>query len=86
MKKLATLAALTMAGLALAVPAASATTQTAASPDVTGGLTDGLTLSPADLALRTAGKLPVVGKAANEIEAIGDNQMEHPGLSGHVLN
>lgn len=85
MKKLATLAALTMAGLALAVPAASATTQTASSPDVTGGLTDGLEVSPADLALRTVGKLPVVGRAADQIEAIGDNQMSHPGLSGQVL-
>ncbi|MEV7185747.1 hypothetical protein [Kitasatospora sp. NPDC093102] len=86
MKKLATLAALTMAGLALAAPAASATTQTASSPDVTGGLTDGLELSPADLALRTVGKLPVVGKAADEVEAIGTNQMSRPGLSGQILN
>ncbi|GAB7181670.1 hypothetical protein ATKI12_1501 [Kitasatospora sp. Ki12] len=84
MKKLATLAALTMAGLALAAPAASATTQTAASPDATGGLTDGLNLSPADLALQTAGKLPVVGHTANEIEAVGTNQMSHPGLSGQI--
>ncbi|MFF4383753.1 hypothetical protein ACIQI7_09420 [Kitasatospora sp. NPDC092039] len=86
MKKLATLAALTMAGLALAVPAASATTQTASSPDVSGGLTDGLEVSPADLALRTVGKLPVVGKAADQVEALGTNQMSHPGLSGQVLN
>ncbi|MFE7524476.1 hypothetical protein ACFU7Y_01960 [Kitasatospora sp. NPDC057542] len=86
MKKLATLAALTMAGLALAVPAASATTQTASSPDVTGGLTDGLELSPADVALRTVGKLPVVGRTADQVEAIGTSQMSHPGLSGQVLN
>ncbi|MFI2608176.1 hypothetical protein [Kitasatospora sp. NPDC018619] len=86
MKKLATLAALTMAGLALAAPAASATTQTAASPDATGGLTDGLSVAPADLALKTLGKLPVVGKPAEEIEAIGTGQMSHPGLSGQILN
>ncbi|MFB7128168.1 hypothetical protein DR950_26205 [Kitasatospora xanthocidica] len=86
MKKLATLAALTMAGLALAVPAASATSQTASSPDATGGLTDGLEVSPGDLALRTVGKLPLLGKPANEIEAIGTNQMAHPGLSGQILN
>ncbi|MFG2847736.1 hypothetical protein ACGF12_31875 [Kitasatospora sp. NPDC048296] len=84
MKKLATLAALTMAGLALAAPAASATTQTASSPDATGGITDGLNLSPADLALHTASKLPVVGHAAHEVEAVGTNQMSHPGLSGQI--
>ncbi|MEV7773105.1 hypothetical protein [Kitasatospora sp. NPDC086791] len=83
-RKLAALAALTMAGLALAAPAASATTQTATSPDATGGLTDGLNLSPADLALQTAGKLPVVGHTANEVEAVGTNQMSHPGLSGQI--
>ncbi|MFF2143517.1 hypothetical protein [Kitasatospora sp. NPDC058190] len=84
MKKLATLAALTMAGLALAAPAASATTQTASSPDATGGLTDGLNLSPADIALQTASKLPVVGHPAHEVEAVGTNQMSHPGLSGQI--
>ncbi|MFD7901744.1 hypothetical protein ACFV4F_25215 [Kitasatospora sp. NPDC059722] len=84
MKKLATLAALTMAGLALAAPAASATSQTAASPDATGGLTDGLTVSPADLAIHTAGQLPVVGHTAQEVEKIGTNQMTHPGLSGQI--
>ncbi|MEU9079014.1 hypothetical protein ACFYUY_37270 [Kitasatospora sp. NPDC004745] len=84
MKKLATLAALTMAGLALAAPAASATTQTASSPDATGGLTDGLNLSPADLAIHAAGKLPVVGHTAQEVEAVGTNQMSHPGLSGQI--
>ncbi|MFD8752554.1 hypothetical protein ACFV0O_16470 [Kitasatospora sp. NPDC059577] len=83
-KKLATLAALTMAGLAIAAPAACATTQTATSPDATGGLTDGLNLSPADLALQTAGKLPVIGHTANEVEAVGTNQMSHPGLSGQI--
>ncbi|MFJ3216871.1 hypothetical protein ACIPLC_13225 [Kitasatospora sp. NPDC086801] len=84
MKKLATLAALTMAGLALAAPAASATSQTASSPDATGGLTDGLNLSPADLAIHAAGRLPVVGHAAQEVEAVGTNQMSHPGLSGQI--
>ncbi|MBV2152620.1 hypothetical protein [Kitasatospora sp. SUK 42] len=84
MKKLATLAALTMAGLALAAPAASATSQTASSPDATGGITDGLNLSPGDLALHAAGKLPVVGGAARAVEAIGTNQMSHPGLSGQI--
>ncbi|MGA5817322.1 hypothetical protein ACPC54_05615 [Kitasatospora sp. NPDC094028] len=86
MKKLATLAALTMAGLALAAPAASATSQTAVSPDATGGLTDGMNLSPADLALQTAGKLnlPVVSHTADEVEAVGTNQMSHPGLSGQI--
>ncbi|MEU8923093.1 hypothetical protein AB0D10_19465 [Kitasatospora sp. NPDC048545] len=83
-KKLAALAALTMAGLAIAAPAACATTQTATSPDATGGLTDGLNLSPADLALQTAGKLPVIGHTANEVEAVGTNQMSHPGLSGQI--
>ncbi|MFI6153939.1 hypothetical protein ACIBCA_14725 [Kitasatospora sp. NPDC051170] len=86
MKKLATLAALTMAGLALAAPAASATGQTASSPDATGGLTDGLNASPADLALQTVGKLqlPVASNTANEVEAVGTNQMSHPGLSGQI--
>ncbi|MFI9365921.1 hypothetical protein ACIG5E_33455 [Kitasatospora sp. NPDC053057] len=84
MKKLATLAALTMAGLALAAPAASAASQIASSPDATGGLTDGLEVSPADLALKTASKLPVVGHTADEVEAIGTNQMSHPGLSGQI--
>jgi hypothetical protein len=84
MKKLATLAALTMAGLALAAPAASATTQTASSPDATGGLTDGLTVSPADLLLKTASRLPVVGEPAQQVEDLGTAQMEHPGLSGHI--
>ncbi|ARF79232.1 hypothetical protein ACIG0C_02630 [Kitasatospora aureofaciens] len=84
MKKLATLAALTMAGLALAAPAASAAGQIASSPDATGGLTDGLELSPADLALKSAGKLPVVGHVADEVEAVGTNQIHHPGLSGQI--
>ena len=78
MKKLATLAALTMAGLALAA------SQIASSPDATGGLTDGLELSPADLALKSAGKLPVVGHVADEVEAVGTNQIHHPGLSGQI--
>ncbi|MED7948012.1 MULTISPECIES: hypothetical protein [unclassified Streptomyces] len=84
MKKLATLAALTMAGLAAAVPAASAATSTAASPDALGGLSNGLTLSPADLLLHEAKDLPLVGHAAGEVEAIGTNQMTHPGLSGQI--
>lgn len=86
MKKLATLAALTMAGLALAAPAASAAAQTVSSPDATGGLTDGLNASPTDLALQTVGKLqlPVASRTADEVEAIGTNQMSHPGLSGQI--
>ncbi|MER6397705.1 hypothetical protein OG618_20855 [Kitasatospora sp. NBC_01246] len=84
MKKLATLAALTMAGLALAAPAASATTSTATSPDALDGLSSGLNLSPGDLALKEAGKLPLVGHAAQEVEAIGTNQLTHPGLSGQI--
>ncbi|MFE2726045.1 hypothetical protein [Kitasatospora sp. NPDC059327] len=84
MKKLATLAALTMAGLALAAPAASATTSTATSPDALDGLSSGLNLSPTDLALHEAGKLPLVGHTAQEVEAIGTNQMTHPGLSGQI--
>ncbi|MFI9331065.1 hypothetical protein ACIGZJ_26425 [Kitasatospora sp. NPDC052868] len=84
MKKLATLAALTMAGLALATPAASAATSTATSPDALDGLSSGLTLSPADLVIHEAGKLPVTGHLAQEVEAIGTNQMTHPGLSGQI--
>ncbi|MEV0188979.1 hypothetical protein ACFVGM_00165 [Kitasatospora purpeofusca] len=84
MKKLATLAALTVAGLAAAVPSASAATSTAASPDALGGLSNGMTLSPADLLLHEAKDLPVVGGTASEIEAIGTNQMTHPGLSGQI--
>ncbi|MEV6977686.1 hypothetical protein [Kitasatospora sp. NPDC093806] len=84
MKKLATLAALTMAGLAAAVPAASAATSTAASPDALGGLSNGLTLSPADLVIHEAKDLPLVGKAATEIEGVGTAQMSHPGLSGQI--
>ncbi|MEV7781528.1 hypothetical protein [Kitasatospora sp. NPDC088351] len=82
MKKLATLAALTMAGLALATPAASAASATSA--DALDGLSSGLDLSPGDLVLREAGKLPLVGHAAQEVEAIGTNQMSHPGLSGQI--
>ncbi|GAA1387985.1 hypothetical protein GCM10009639_13860 [Kitasatospora putterlickiae] len=84
MKKLATLAALTLAGLAAAVPVASATTSTATSQDALGGLSDGLNLSPADLVIHEARNLPLVGKAATEIEAIGTNQLTHPGLSGQI--
>ncbi|MER5349497.1 hypothetical protein ABT093_04080 [Kitasatospora sp. NPDC002551] len=84
MKKLATLAALTLAGLAAAVPAASAATSVANSPDALGGLSNGLTLSPADLVIHEAKDLPLVGKAATEIEAIGNDQMTHPGLSGQI--
>ncbi|WP_406200570.1 hypothetical protein OH807_19725 [Kitasatospora sp. NBC_01560] len=86
MKKIATLAALTMAGLALAAPAASAATSVASQPDALDGLSSGLNLSPTDLALREAGKLPLVGHAAQQVEAVGSNQMKHPGISGQVLN
>ncbi|MFD0276260.1 hypothetical protein ACFVHB_20490 [Kitasatospora sp. NPDC127111] len=86
MKKLATLAALTMAGLALAAPAASAASSVASQPDALDGLSSGLNLSPTDLALHEAGKLPLVGHAAQQVEAVGTGQMEHPGISGQVLN
>ncbi|MFD0348687.1 hypothetical protein ACFQ0M_26770 [Kitasatospora aburaviensis] len=46
MTKLATLAALTMAGLALAAPTASAATSVASQPDALDGLSSGLNLSP----------------------------------------
>ncbi|MFI6849921.1 hypothetical protein OG535_21695 [Kitasatospora sp. NBC_00085] len=75
MKKLATLAALTMAGLALAAPAASATTSTASQPDALDGLSSGLNLSPTGLALQEAGKLPMAGHLAQQVEAVGNNQM-----------
>ncbi|MER7705320.1 hypothetical protein ABTX81_20810 [Kitasatospora sp. NPDC097605] len=84
MKKLATLAALTLAGLAAAAPAASATTSAATSPDALGGLSNGLSLSPTDLVIHEARELPLVGKAATEIEAIGTGQLTHPGLSGQI--
>ncbi|MFE2107714.1 hypothetical protein ACFXAF_17855 [Kitasatospora sp. NPDC059463] len=84
MKKLATLAALTLAGLAAAAPAASAATSTASSPDALGGLSNGLTVSPADLVIHKAKDLPLVGRAATEIEAIGTGQLTHPGLSGQI--
>ncbi|MFJ3788106.1 hypothetical protein ACF9IK_16200 [Kitasatospora hibisci] len=86
MTKLATLAALTMAGLALAAPTASAATSVASQPDALDGLSSGLNLSPTDLALHEAGKLPLVGHAAQQVEAVGTGQMEHPGISGQVLN
>ncbi len=60
MKKLAALAALTMAGLALAGPAYAA-------DDVLSGAADGLSVSPADLALDQAGRLPVVGGPVRDV-------------------
>ena len=60
MKKIAALAALTMAGLAMAAPAHAA-------DDVLSGAADGLSVSPADLALHQAGQLPVVGGPVRDI-------------------
>ncbi|WP_371480147.1 hypothetical protein [Kitasatospora sp. NBC_00315] len=62
MKKIAAVAALTMAALGLAAPAHAA-------GDVLGGAADGLSVSPADLALHQAGALPVVGGPVQDVQA-----------------
>ncbi len=74
MKKIAALAALTLAGLGLAAAPAHA------AGDVLGGAGDGLAVSPADLALHEAGALPVLGGPVRDIgTAVPD-----PGALGGV--
>ncbi|MGW6913244.1 hypothetical protein ACWGB8_05385 [Kitasatospora sp. NPDC054939] len=86
MKKLAALAALTMTGLGLAAPAASAAT--ASSPDALGGLSSGFQVSPADTVLDTAGELPVTDRPVKALKDFGRTQIQQqttsPGLHGQI--
>ncbi|MFC9325963.1 hypothetical protein [Kitasatospora sp. NPDC057015] len=75
MKKLAALAALTMAGLALAAPAHAAAP---AGGDALGGIADGLSVSPGDLALQEAAGLPVVGGPVQGLQSLAPR----PGAGG----
>ncbi|MCX5211430.1 hypothetical protein OG689_19415 [Kitasatospora sp. NBC_00240] len=69
MKKLTALAALTMAGLALAAAPAHAAPAPAGG-DALDGIADGLSVSPGDLVLQQAAGLPVAGGPVKGLQAL----------------